>query len=373
MNAKKANRLFLIIILLTFALIIVVNVLYLTDGLTLSLVMNNLLSELVSLLPALAFIFVEGERIFTDDGGRRAIIPFRKLRLPTVLLAVVLLIFLFPGIALCNSISMLFVDNTVLALSDQVLGEPMWKMLLSIGLFGPFVEEIVFRGVFYHSYRRSGRIIGSAVLSALCFALMHMNINQAAYAFFIGIMFALVAEATGSVGVTFLMHALFNSFEVCLMYAEDLLVDGGLSAAQELLMGDGGRGAMLDAIFMLIGPAVVCTGICIALIYLMALLEGRAGNFKGIFNRKSSAKVIQEPAMAAQPVYPGVVYPGEEPADVVYNSAEEAVSAVPQDGPTAVYTADRGGGELVTPSIVVAFVLVGIYMVYSAVAMALFS
>ncbi|MBQ7678671.1 MAG: CPBP family intramembrane metalloprotease [Butyrivibrio sp.] len=317
MNAKKANLLFLVIILLTYALIIIINMLYIVDGWVPSIAINNLLSEMTSLLPSLAFIFLTGESVFLSR-DREAIVPMRRLRIPTVLLILLILMMLFPAIALCNAISMLFVENTVLTISGQVLSEPMWKMLLSIGLFGPFVEEFVFRGVFFHSYRRSGRVLGSAILSGVCFGLMHMNLNQAAYAFFIGLMFALIVEATGSVLATFIAHAVFNSFEVCMMYAEETLMGGGISAAQELLSGDGGRSQMLLMIPSLIGPAVIFTGIAILLIYLCAVLEGREEQFKRLFQKTDAPK----------------------PA-------------------------------LVTPSLIIAFVLAGLYMVFQAIATAL--
>ena len=51
-----------------------------------------------------------------------------------------------------------------------------------------------------------------------------MNLNQASYAFFIGVFFALLTRAAGSLWPAILAHVSFNSFEVCLMYLTTELV-----------------------------------------------------------------------------------------------------------------------------------------------------
>ena len=52
-----------------------------------------------------------------------------------------------------------------------------------MALFGPFCEEFCFRGVVYRGYLKSGNVTGAVLLSSLLFGLMHMNFNQAPYAF----------------------------------------------------------------------------------------------------------------------------------------------------------------------------------------------
>ena len=295
MNAVKANRLYLTIILLTMALIVVVTVLYITDGFNLSIVANNFVSEMVSFLPALAFVLLSGDRL-------SELVPFKLIHIATVALIPVVLVLIFPMISVINAASMLFTDNEVLGFSGQIISEPVWKMLLSIGIFGPFVEEFVFRGVFYHTYRRTGRIIASALLSALLFGVMHMNFNQAMYAFFIGIVFAVMVEATGSVLTTFLAHAIFNSFEVVLMYAQEWMQEGALAQAQEVIGSSEGRGALITGILVLIIPALASTAIAFVLIYVMSRVERRPFPFRPGAGKKTQTNVTaQDTAQAPTP------------------------------------------------------------------------
>jgi hypothetical protein len=78
------------------------------------------------------------------------------------------------------------------------------------------IEEFVFRGIFYHSYRKSG-ILGAALLSGVLFGMLHLNINQFIYAFFIGIIFALLVEATGSMFSSMLAHFAINTYSIIVL------------------------------------------------------------------------------------------------------------------------------------------------------------
>lgn len=55
------------------------------------------------------------------------------------------------------------------------------------------------------------------MLSGLVFGLMHLNINQLSYAAVMGIIFALLVEATGSMYSSMLAHFAANSYSVILM------------------------------------------------------------------------------------------------------------------------------------------------------------
>ena len=227
MDYKRANRAYLYMILSTLALIILLTAWVFSTGSEFSILANNVLSELVILIPAIATILYCGDRL-------RVVIPFKRIKISSALLTVLYVVMLFPLVTFINSVSMLFVDNTVVGLSDQILGMPMWQMFLSIGIFGPFVEEVVFRGVFLQSYQRTGMIIASMILSSILFGLMHMNFNQFAYGAVMGLMLALLVEATGSVLTSFIAHATFNSIEVILMYATSDLIDSAENMLTEL-------------------------------------------------------------------------------------------------------------------------------------------
>jgi len=123
----------------------------------------------------------------------------------------------FPIVVILNFISMHFVRNQVTDVLPHVLSLGLIPSLLIMALLPAFVEEFVFRGIMYHAYRQYSKT-GGILLSALLFGLMHLNLNQAVYAFFLGIILAIMVEATGSLHTSMFMHFLFNGSSVALNY-----------------------------------------------------------------------------------------------------------------------------------------------------------
>ncbi|MBQ7657895.1 MAG: CPBP family intramembrane metalloprotease [Butyrivibrio sp.] len=289
MDYKRANRAYLYMILSTLALIILLTAWVFSTGSEFSILANNVLSELVILIPAIATILYCGDRL-------RVVIPFKRIKISSALLTVLYVVMLFPLVTFINSVSMLFVDNTVVGLSDQILGMPMWQMFLSIGIFGPFVEEVVFRGFFLQSYQRTGRIIASMILSSILFGLMHMNFNQFAYGAVMGLMLALLVEATGSVLTSFIAHATFNSIEVILMYATSDLIDSAENMLTEL--------EETNQILLTIGiyfvAAVIFTTLAFCIVVKISDIERRKEFFAGIPKcPKQGYKLITVPLIVA--------------------------------------------------------------------------
>ena len=289
MDYKRANRAYLYMIISTLALVAILTVWVLRTGAEFSVLANNLLSELVILIPAIATILYSGDRL-------KVVIPLKKIRISSALLTMLYVVLLFPLVTFINSVSMLFVDNTVLELSDQILDMPMWQMLLAIGILGPFVEEVVFRGFFLQSYQRTGRIIGSIILSSVLFGMMHMNFNQFAYGAVMGLMLALLVEATGSVLTSFIAHATFNTIEVIMMYATSDILDDAESLLTEL--------EETNQIILTIGiyfiAAIIFTALALCVVIKISDIEMRKEFFIGIpKSPKKGWKLITVPLIIA--------------------------------------------------------------------------
>lgn len=289
MDYKKANRAFLYMILATICFTLLYTVWMIATMTAMPVMLNNFLSEMMVFIPALAIVFFHGDKI-------SVLVPFKKIRIPSALLIPLYVVLLFPLVVFLNSLSMLFVNNTVVEMADQILELPMWQMLLSIGIFGPFIEEFVFRGVLLQSYQRTGRIVGSIVLSSVLFGMMHLNINQFAYGAAMGIMFALLVEATGSVLSSFLAHAIFNSAEVVLMYMEKDV----LSQAQEYMDGMEFKNAILISVGVYFVLAVVGTALALCLLVKISSMEKRQEFFVNIpKSKKQGYKLITVPLIVA--------------------------------------------------------------------------
>ena len=289
MDYKKANRAFLYMILATICFTLLYTVWMIGTMTAMPVMLNNFLSEMMIFIPALAMIFFHGDKV-------SVLVPFKKIRIPSALLIPLYVLLLFPLVVFINSLSMLFVDNTVVEMADQILELPLWQMILSIGIFGPFIEEFVFRGMILQSYQRTGRIVGSIVLSSILFGMMHLNINQFLYGAAMGVMFALLVEATGSVLSSFLAHALFNSAEVVLMYIEKDV----LRQAQEYMDGMELKNTILISVGVYFVLAVIGTSLAMCVLVKISNLEKRQEFFASIPKcKKQGYKLLSVPLIVA--------------------------------------------------------------------------
>ena len=278
MNSKKANRLFLSVILMHFVLIALLMVS--SQFFSLGIIESLLVSQMVIFLPALISLLFSKEKVKVRDLG------FRKIKISTVFLVALYTLLCLPLVTLVNTISMLFVDNTVVSMSGEILSVPFPVAFGMIALLGPVSEEFVFRGVVFNGYRKDGNLLGAIILSASTFSLMHMNFNQAGYAFVIGIALAFAMVATNSIWSSIIMHIIINAQSVVIMFLSEYLVPGSLEAEavsitkEDLLMTIG--------IYSII--AAVTTVLAICLLIFIANREGQKEILGKIIEKPENSK-----------------------------------------------------------------------------------
>ena len=293
MNTRKANGLFLIIVLIYIAMSLFMQFTPMYDVVRSNLALNLILSELVIWLPALLFM----------AAGRVNPLRFcriKRVHFSTLPMTVLFTMLCSPVITLANAISLLFVDNTVLGMSGSMMGLPFPVMLFMMAIYGPFAEEFVFRGVLYQSYRAQGNAFRAALLSALLFGLMHMNVNQTMYAFVMGVLAALLIEATDSLWTTFLFHFGVNAASVVTMYAMQLLPEGFYENLMEAST-EYAASELLPSVCMYVLLAVVCTPLAMCALAWMAGREGRLAQLKNVWPGRKfpSGRMITVPLILA--------------------------------------------------------------------------
>ena len=295
MNAKKVNWLYLSMVLFEAAIFafFVIFGRYIYLGVIESL----LISQAIILIPTVLFLVITRTR-------PSQLIPLRKMRFTSIILTVVVTYLFFPLIITANAFSMLFVDNEVNQLNASLEGLPLWAILLIIGIFGPLSEEFCFRGVIYHGYRRSGRIVGAVLLSALLFGVTHLNFNQMSYAIIVGICCAALIECTGNIISAMLFHIIINTTSTVMSYFSDTsgLTQAELEAQIEMTSHMSYREAMSISVSIYLMISLVTVTIAICLMYVIAKSEGRIGHLKSIWpaekqNRKK--KLISVPLLIA--------------------------------------------------------------------------
>lgn len=118
-----------------------------------------------------------------------------------------------------NVVSQLFATNSIGShVAELVIKYPFPVAFFVVAVMPALCEELIYRGVLFRGYRKSGVLI-AVLLTAFLFGMMHMNLNQFSYAFVLGVIFAFVTEIIGSILPAVLLHIYINGKSVVVLYA----------------------------------------------------------------------------------------------------------------------------------------------------------
>jgi len=99
-------------------------------------------------------------------------------------------------------------------LSQLIVGGDFVITLLTVGIIGPVVEEIMFRGLIFGELRKIMPIKIALVVQAVLFGVYHLQPVQGAYAAVIGLLLGLVYYRSSSMVAPMVVHIAINSFSV---------------------------------------------------------------------------------------------------------------------------------------------------------------
>ena len=126
---------------------------------------------------------------------------------PRLLLAVLPVV--YGGNLVGSLLASLMTMGTAVNRLETVIGRMDLPLAVYMVLIGPLAEELFFRGALLPRMTRYGEKT-ALILSALFFALYHVNLYQLFYAFGIGLMLGALYLKTGSVRAGYLLHASVN-------------------------------------------------------------------------------------------------------------------------------------------------------------------
>jgi len=173
---------------------------------------NVLVSQSMIAIPGILYLILSRQR-YTEA------VRLKKMSLSNIVLVILFAILISPVMTFVNALSMLYSTNVTTSTMTSITSSvPLLVSLFAIAVVPAFIEESMYRGVFYNEYRKVNPI-GAIFLSAFLFGILHGNLNQFTYAFFMGIVFALMIEATDSILSTMILHFLTNGTSVVILYA----------------------------------------------------------------------------------------------------------------------------------------------------------
>ncbi len=304
METKKINGLMLGIFLLHVAVVVFLGLA--GDRIEFNVIFSLSLGELILLCPALVYLLcyklrrqpvsvwsdaamadVEGVAVTSEKETLKERLSYNKIKPSTLLYTLLFTWLSMPLTTLINAISMLFVENTITSMWNVILNVQFPLMLFLMAVVPACVEELVFRGISYGGYRKYGTKFASVMLSALMFGLMHMNLNQAMYAFAIGILLALLMEATNSVFPTMLFHFVYNAQSCCGMFLIEAMMPGYYQDAANMMMT---QEELFVAISVYLVVAAIFTPLAICMLYKIAKNENRTADLLECLPNKQQGK-----------------------------------------------------------------------------------
>ncbi len=108
--------------------------------------------------------------------------------------------------------------ETYEATEQAIYGSSFVLQVLASGIFGPIVEELIFRGLIYNRIKRMSGITIAAVISSIIFGIFHGNWVQAPYAMIIGLVCVYVYERYKSIAAPILLHISANMCSLIMFF-----------------------------------------------------------------------------------------------------------------------------------------------------------
>lgn len=287
---RQANWLIFTTLMLYIGISVIIGVLGVLFGQSIPFLRNTMLSyfagQAAILLPSLFFVKQKNLKF-----GK--FVRFKGLHPITIILLPVFTIAIYPVISLCSYISLLFSDNVISGkVNEFLVCYPVWFCVLMLAIVPCLVEEIVFRGVLYQSYRSAG-VVKAGICTAVLFGLFHMNFNQMSYAIAIGILFIVLNEATGSIVSSMIVHCMINGVSVI---ASSIQARMGETADTQVMQNN--MTSVTIVILNLIILSVFGLVFAFGILWAMVCLEKRTDKIKEMFQKKEKrAEKICSPVL----------------------------------------------------------------------------
>jgi len=172
---------------------------------------NNIINQVIfsSIIFSLIVIIINREKL-TKDGWFTSFTTKELLRTLELCLASVILVNFFLAYIFPDFINN-YMPEVIKQSFESIAKSNPFTVLLTVGILAPFAEEILFRGAIYNLIKDKFNKYAAVIVSAILFAVIHMNIYQASYALVIGLFMGIIILKTGSLWLTIIFHIVYNT------------------------------------------------------------------------------------------------------------------------------------------------------------------
>ena len=120
--------------------------------------------------------------------------------------------FIFLGIIISS------VYNLYLSIitNYQISKLPIIIQIISSGIIGPIIEELLFRGIIYNKLKEFNNTKKAMIISTIIFALLHGSLVDIIYTLFIGYILVIIYEKYKSIKYPIILHISVNTTVILL-------------------------------------------------------------------------------------------------------------------------------------------------------------
>ncbi len=215
----KENRVELIKIIIVYAItlsaMLVLSLVLGRLNLGIPTIIRSLIIYICIFIPVIVYSIKKGE--FTTEA-----FGLKRIKISTIFLTILLAIVCSPMYMFANVLSQLVVPNVLVQNLDNIIGNNAGASFIAVALMAPICEEIICRGFFHNRLSKVLPFGVAAVVSGIMFGVLHLNLNQFCYAFVLGVIFAYVNRASGSIFTSMIIHMAINGSNMLLLIVANM-------------------------------------------------------------------------------------------------------------------------------------------------------
>lgn len=140
--------------------------------------------------------------------------PSKRLVLNIISIIVIIALISFGLNNIITMSPLMKISKSYSEASDNLYGATIFLQIIGTGVLGPILEELVFRGIVFANLRKIVSVPAAILLSSFLFGVIHFNIVQFAYAFFIGIVLAIFMYKSEHMYAAMIGHITANLFAI---------------------------------------------------------------------------------------------------------------------------------------------------------------
>ena len=148
--------------------------------------------------------------------------PYKKNEINTDINIKTIILIILSGISISIFYNTLvyFINSVIHITDDYIISDiPLFTLILTTGIMGPILEELLFRGIVYNRLKIYLSHKKSVIITSILFSIMHLpNIINVIYTFFLSFILIYLYDRYKLLKISILFHIIINITVIFLVH-----------------------------------------------------------------------------------------------------------------------------------------------------------